>query len=437
MKTTTLLLLLFLTLTVQAEPATGGASDALLPRLSLDEVTRVVLNRSPALREALKQWEAAKQRVTQEGAWDDLKVSGTSKVRRYIDIPPNAFTDQMLSVEQAIPIFGKNRVRARIAAAEAVSAFEAVRRQQLDVIAKARASYFRLANAYAQIELNRKNYESLTQIAEINRSRYEVGTQTVGNVLVSETEASKLLEARRDLERSVAAEQSQLNVLMNRDAFAPLGSPDEVRITSAPFSINKLRALTLANRPEVGMASARIDAEKAKLRLAHRAWIPDPSLKVEGQRYNAAAQSVSELDAGISFTVPWGNVRKYSAGVSEATANVDAAQAALNRTQEEAIGFLRDALQKVETAQHHVELFRDKLVPQARQAFEANQLSYESGKASFIEWITAQRNLRDLEAEARLHLAEYQSALAELEAVVGADLKIFPLTETKPNKNRE
>jgi hypothetical protein len=59
MKTTTLLLLLFLTLTVQAEPATGGASDALLPRLSLDEVTRVVLNRSPALRGALKQWEAA------------------------------------------------------------------------------------------------------------------------------------------------------------------------------------------------------------------------------------------------------------------------------------------------------------------------------------------------------------------------------------------
>ena len=40
-----------------------------------------------------------------------------------------------------IPISGKNRVRSRIAGAEALAAFEAVRRQQLDVIMKVRASY--------------------------------------------------------------------------------------------------------------------------------------------------------------------------------------------------------------------------------------------------------------------------------------------------------
>ena len=79
---------------------------------------------------------------------------------------------------------------------------------------------------------------------------------------------------------------------------------------------------------------------------------------------------------------------------------------------------------------HHVELFRDKLVPQARQAFEANQLAYETGKASFLEWITAQRNLRDLEAMGQQHLADYHTALAELEAIVGADLNLFPSTKT-------
>src|SRR5205814_9702623 len=146
----------------------------------------------PAIREAVRRWEAAKQRVIQEGAWDDPRLSGMTKVRRYVDIPPNAFTDQMISVEQAIPISGKNRIRAQIAAAEAITAFEQVRRQQLDVVTKSRSAYFRLANAFAQIELNKKNYEPLTQIAEIGRSRYEVATQTAAHVLMEETEAAKL-----------------------------------------------------------------------------------------------------------------------------------------------------------------------------------------------------------------------------------------------------
>lgn len=427
MKSHTLLFLLLTTVALPTELVGGTDEPEGVSRgLSLGEVTRIVSERNPAIREALRRWEAAKQRVIQEGAWDDLRVSGTSKVRRYVDIPPNAFTDQMVSVEQAIPISGKNRVRAQIAAADAISAFEQVRRQQLDVLTKARSAYFRLANAWAQIELNKKNYESLGQIAEISRSRYEVGTQNAAEVLIAETEAAKLLEVRRDLERNVAVEQSQLNVLMNRDAFAALAIRDDGSVGHREFSVASLRAATLSNRPEVRAARARIAAGEATLRLAHRAWIPDPSFKVEGQRYNESGQSLSELDAGISFSIPWGNPRKYSAGVMEARANLAAAQAALERTETEAVGSLRDVLQKVTTAHHHVQLFRDKLVPQMRQAFQATQLAYESGKATFGEWIAVQRNLRDMEAEARMHLTDYQTALAELESVVGADLKLFP-----------
>ena len=432
MKTHTLLLLLLTTLSAELAGKNGERETTSHP-LSLSEIMRAVSERNPSIEEALRKWDAARQRVIQEGAWDDLQFSGTTRARRYVDIPPNAFTDQMLSVEQAIPISGKNRVRAQIATADAITAFEQVRRQQLDVVTKARSAYFRLANASAQIELNRKNYQSLTQIAEIGRSRYEAGTQTAADVLLSETEAAKLLEVRRDLERNVATEQSQLNVLMNRDAFAPLVVSDDVSVGHREFSIANLRASTLSNRPEIRAARARIAAGQASLRLAHRAWVPDPSVKIEGQRYNDAAQSLSELDAGISFSLPWGNPRKYSAGVTEARANLAAAQAALERTETEAIGSLRDALQNVNTTHHHVELFRDNLVPKARQTFQASQLAYESGQASFAEWIVVQRTLRDIEAEARMHLTNYQIALAELESVVGADLNIFPPSNRQPN----
>ena len=428
-------LLFYLSLVSISRAESGDAgSEAQRARISLGEVTSIVLANNPAIQQALRKWGAAKARVTQEGAWDDLRVSGSSRAARFVDVAPNAFTDQIVSVEQIIPLTGKNLLRARVAAADAVAAFEQARREQLDVLAKTRASYFRLANAYAQLELNRKNLVSLRQIAEVSRSRYEVGKANAAEPLAGEVEASKLLESEQDILRNISAEQSQLNVLMNRDAFAPLGQPEEIRITSLDVSMDDGRALMLASRPEIKIAQAKIDMEKSRVDLSRRNWIPDPAIKVEAQRYNDSRPAASELDAGVSFTVPWVNPGKYSAAIREAKENFAAAQHGLDQVNAESLGLLRDALQKVHTAKHHVELFRDKLVPQARQAFEANQFAYETGKATFLEWITAQRNLRDLEAMAQQHGADYHAALAELEAVVGADLNLFPSSKIKEAK---
>ncbi len=429
-----LLLYLALTSILRAENAGDAGLEASRTDISLREVTSVVLANNPAIQQALKKWGAAKARVTQEAAWDDLRVSGSSRAARFVDVAPNAFTDQIASVEQLIPITGKNLVHARIAAADAVVAFEEARREQLDVLSKTRASYFRLVNAYAQLELNRKNLVSLRQIAEVSRSRYEVGKANAAEPLAGEVEASKLLESEQDILRNISAEQSQLNVLMNRDAFAAIAQPKETKIKSTLPSMEQARALTLANRPEIKIAQAKIDMEDSRLDLSRRNWIPDPAVTVQAQRYNDSRQAASELDAGVSFTVPWVNPRKYSAAVRESKENLAAAQHASERANTESLGLLRDALQKVHTAKHHADLFRDKLVPQARQAFEANQFSYETGKASFLEWITAQRNLRDLEAMGQQHIADYYAALAELEAVVGADLNLFPSSKTKEAK---
>ena len=423
MKTTIFLLLLTTSLSIRnLIAANGGEYAATSSQLSLGEVTRAVLQNNPAIKEAENHWRAARERILQAKAWDDPRVAGEWLAHRYVDVPPNAFMDQTLAIEQLIPITGKNLVRGRAAAAEALSVFEEVRRVQLDVIAKARATYFQLANAYDQLEINSKNLTSLKQIADISRSRYEAGLEGAANVLVAETDYSKLQEARRDLERNLSDAQSQLNALMNRDAFAPLSTPGTATVDHAHLSATRLHAITLAQRPEVQMARAKIDGEKSKLQLAQRAWIPDPALMVKDQRYNDAAEAVSELDAGVSITVPWVNPSKYSAGVREARANLAAAEQGLEREQKEALRLLRDQLAKIETFHHHVELFRDKLVPQAQQAFEATQLSYESGKATFLDWISAQRNLRDIEAMGREHLAHYQMAVAALEAVIGADV---------------
>src|SRR5919106_3618463 len=140
MKTTYLLLLsTTLTFTFGMEPfADAAEGEVSTSSLSLGQVTRTVLSNNPAIKEAGSRWRAARERVRQANAWDDPRISGDSRFKRFVDLPPNAMPDQMLSIEQLVPITGKNLVRGRAAAAEALSAFEEVRRVQLDVIAKAR-----------------------------------------------------------------------------------------------------------------------------------------------------------------------------------------------------------------------------------------------------------------------------------------------------------
>src|SRR6266849_4122181 len=103
---TTYLLLLNLTLTLSLQAADHGDRTARGGSLSLSQVTAAALANNPAIKEALRKWNAARARVPQAAAWDDPRLGGDSRVRRFVDVPPNAFMDQSMSIEQMIPITG-------------------------------------------------------------------------------------------------------------------------------------------------------------------------------------------------------------------------------------------------------------------------------------------------------------------------------------------
>jgi outer membrane protein, heavy metal efflux system len=415
MKTTYFLLLnLILALTFRTAQAGDNDSTLRQDRLSLDEVTNVVLANNPAIKAAQEKWQAMKARVPQAAAWEDLRAQARSRAARYVSIPPNAFTDQSFVLQQEVPISGKNLSRARAATAEAGAAFEDFRRTELDVLSRARAAFHRLANEYAQLEVNQRNVDLLNQFTEVNRQRYEVGN-------ASQADAAKLLEAQSDIFRRISDAQSRLNVLMNRPAQSPLAEPSQIPFQPPHFSLQALQAVALSARPEMQRAQNRVEAERFRVELANRQWFPDPTLDVQAQRYNEAGQAVSELDVGVSIGLPFLNPRKYSATVTEARRNFESAQHELEATRTETLGLVRDQLKKIETAAHHYELYRDKILPLARQAVQSNRVAYETSSANFLELITAQRVLQDVESAHVNHLADYQVAVAELNAIVGIE----------------
>jgi outer membrane protein, heavy metal efflux system len=409
---------------VLAQEPMSKAKQTKTGQLALSDAVTAALENNPAIKTARAKWESGRHRIPQAAAWEDPKLTVNSLLGRFVDISRNGFTDQMVTVEQMIPLTGKNRSKERIAAAEAVASFEDFRRQQLDVISKTKASYFRLANIYLLLDLNDQEEAALSQTVDASKAKFEVGTQSQADYLTADVERQKIIEARRDLEQKLSDEQTKLKVLMNRDPFSPLGRPVSSETLPPDLSTERLRQLTLANRPEVRQAQSMVIGASAKVELAKREWIPDPSISLQTQHYNAGRQAISEINAGVSIDLPWFNSKKYRAGEREAQSDLLAAQQSLEGAQTEAIGMLRDQLQKIETMHHHIELYRDQLLPRARQTVSSYQADYETDKATLIQVLNSENNLRELETMYNQDLTDYRVAIAELESLVGTDLNV-------------
>jgi outer membrane protein, heavy metal efflux system len=388
---------------------------------SLNQVLARVFENNPTIQAARARWTAARERIPQAAAWDDPRLTGGTVFGRFVTIPANSFTDQTMSIEQMIPVSGKNRGRERLATAEALEAFEAARRLSLDVIAKAKSEYYQLKNLYTLLDLNKADEASLVQAVETTRARFEAGKQEQASVLLAETERQKVIESRRDLERELSDAETSLNVVMNRDPFAPIQIASEDRIEALPAPAERLRQLILVNRPEVREAQARLTAAKAKLELARREWIPDPTLSFEAERYNGASQAASQVGGGISISLPWFNGRKYRAEEAEARSEASAVQSELTIAETQALSLLRNQLDKIEVLHHHIELYRDNLLPTARQTVTSYLTDYQTDKADLTTLLSSQRNLFALETMYCRDVADFETAVAELDAVVGIE----------------
>ena len=125
----------------------------------------------------------------------------------------------------------------------------------------------------------------------------------------------------------------------------------------------------------------------------------------------------------MSINVPWLNGKKYRAEEREAQGGLSAAESDFVSAQTESLGLLRNQLEKIETLHHHIELYRDNLLPTARQTVASYQADYETDKATLLVLLSSQRNLRELETMYNQDLTDYRVALAELESLVGLNVR--------------
>ena len=112
--------------------------------------------------------------------------------------------------------------------------------------------------------------------------------------------------------------------------------------------------------------------------------------------------------------------QKYDAIENEARWKHSAAHAETEQLKQQFDAQLLDLWQQCVAAHETIELYRDTILPQARNALEADQKSYSTGTVEFDRIVTDVRALLTLEVGYHRSVAQLATTLARIEQAVGS-----------------
>ncbi|MFW6159153.1 MAG: TolC family protein [Planctomycetota bacterium] len=395
-------------------------ADADLPRLTEESTLRdyeqyAAIN-SPAVRSAFHRWQAARQRVPQAGALPEPKLS----LRYYYQEVETRVGPQKYAggLSQMFPWFGTLDLRAGAAADVARAEQQRFHAAELDVAARVReayAEYYYLSRAIAVV---RENRALLEQIERVARARYRSAGAANRNVIRAQVELGKLedrLQALLDLRGASAA---RLNAALGRPAETATPWPEGLPAPELNADDEQVLDLLAETNPDLAALEHEAERHEKRIELARKMYYPDFTV---GGTYIETLGGKDPIIANVGLTLPiW--FGKYRAAEREARHALRATRKKradrVNRLSARA----KKALYDFRDAQRKVKLYRDTLIPKAKQALKTTQTDYAGGKASFNDILDAERVLLDFQLSYHRALADRVATHAKLEELVGRSL---------------
>jgi outer membrane protein TolC len=127
----------------------------------------------------------------------------------------------------------------------------------------------------------------------------------------------------------------------------------------------------------------------------------------------------------LSLTIPFSpwTKGKHDYEIEEALAERQTAKANLAAMKNMALFEVRDMFAKVEAAMKSINIYKDGLLPQAEQSFQAAVAAYQTGGVNFMTLLDSQRTIRDVRMGYYKALVDYEQSRADLERAVGKELQ--------------
>ncbi len=367
---------------------------------------------NPGLQAAYSRWKAALEAVPQARALPDPMFSYMIEGQGGVDM-------QTFMMSQTFPWLGKRGLRAAAAADAAQAELHRYEAEKLALFFRVKDAYYEYYYLGRAVGVTRDNMTLLTNLEKVLEVRYKVAAAEHADLIRIQVELGKLDNELRTMETMQAPAIARLNATLNRPATATLPWPATVKETPAEFKDEQLLAWAAESNPELRSMTAEIGQQEKKIELARKAYYPDPTLGLGfNNRDKTMQMGMDTTFVSIGFNLPiW--FPKLSAGVREARWNH---LAAWQQRAEKANAIAADVQMlawRFRDAHRRIGLYRDTLVPKGIEALKTTQKAFEAGKASFADFIDAQRMLLEFQLSYERALADREQRLAELEALIG------------------
>jgi len=326
---------------------------------------------------------------------------------------------QTLTLELPIEIGGQRGRRIDVATSELLLADVDVQAGLRVVRRQLREQFFGLLAAGERVRLAESVVEITTRLRDAAQARFDAGAVPRLEVMQADLgvgRAEAELEAARS-ERTAA--QATLNAVLNvppQQALTLQGSLGDH--TAAP-AFAEATAIAVTSNTDLVSLDRQIEIEARRLDLLRAQRTPVPTFSFAAL-FNSPGDYGAAPSASVNVGLPIFNRNQGEIAASIATtAQLRGQREAIRREVENAV---YAATARVEAARRQAQTFQQRLIPVATELESLSEESYQAGRISVLGVLDAQRSLRDLSRDALQASLDLQTALAELEDLLGTPL---------------
>ncbi len=366
--------------------------------LTVEQVVALALEANPQVRAARARWYSASHSVNQTYAPADPILSYGN-----FDSPTDGFdhaSSHSLQVSQALQFPGKAVLQAQSAkrtAAIARLSYEAALR---DVRAQAETGYYQILLDGALADLTAENVASLRRVLEVTEVAYSSSSVTQADFIGAEFDLAAAQQQERQFRTAEANDETALNQLLNRSPSQPLPLDRRLEFNPLEARLDSLVDQATRLRQEILEAALAERNSATALTLAKLEYAPDYTVSYIFNHYllpsAAPAPSITQTHGfSIAFNAPLFFWLKQNEDVARASYDLEAAREDLSSIKNQTAAQVTTLYRQARLSYSTAVLYRNSLIPLARQWFEVALVGYQGGKIDFVTLATTLRQSND------------------------------------------
>lgn len=422
-------------------PLAGGASlwaqaPAVMQSLTLEEAIEAALRHSPQIAQATGAIRNAES--SERSAWGSYLPSlsfssgGSRRSSEIFNPTTNTMTKSDASVgynaglSSSIDLFTGGRRGADMdrARADAVTADAGLIQQRFTVALTTKRAFFEVLKADELIRISESRLERAQEALGAAERRAQVGTATQSDVLRAQLEVANARQALLQAQNQKTNGAYALGRLVGVSAAVGARPGEPLAFEPLELDHEALAAEILRQAPAVRTAQASADAAAAGARAARAQYLPTVSASGGYNLSNkelAFGTSNKSWNLGLSLSYPIFNRFQREANVGRANVQADVAAVQLADARRAARVDLERVLGALELAQEQIRL-TEEAVRVSREDLRLQQERYRLGVSTILDQVTSQANLVQAEVNHINARYDFQTARAELEALLGRSL---------------